>query len=55
MTTPMAMLSAIREKWEPETIARNLRLIRQARERRHLDVAWIADLEAQLEKAERLA
>lgn len=46
-------LAAIREKWDHETKARNLRLIRQARERRHLDVAWIADLEAQLERAAR--
>jgi hypothetical protein len=44
-------LAAVREKWEPETTARNLRLIREAREARGLDVAWIADLEAQLEKA----
>ena len=48
-------LAAVREKWEPETTARNLRLIRQARERRQIDVAWIAELEAQLERAgERL-
>lgn len=46
-------LAAVREKWEPETTARNLRLIRQAREARGLDVAWIADLEAQLDEASR--
>lgn len=44
-------LADVRERWEPETTARNLRLIRQAREQRGLDVAWIADLETQLEKA----
>ena len=27
-------LTSVREKWEPETTARNLRLIRQAREQR---------------------
>lgn len=41
-------LAAVREKWEPETTARNLRLIREARKRRGLDVDWIADLEVQL-------
>jgi tetratricopeptide (TPR) repeat protein len=44
-------LAAVREKWEPETTARNLRLIRETREARGLDVAWIADVEAQLEKS----
>jgi len=44
-------LAAIREKWEPETTARNLRLIREVREKRHLDVAWIAELEAPLLEA----
>ncbi|MCC6861908.1 MAG: DUF4071 domain-containing protein [Bryobacterales bacterium] len=41
-------LAAVREKWEPETTARNLRLIRQARERRGAGGSWIADLENQL-------
>jgi MAP3K TRAFs-binding domain len=44
-------LAAVREKWEPETTARNLRLIRETREQRGLDIRWIADLEAQLKKA----
>lgn len=44
-------LAAIREKWEPETTVRNLKLIRGAREKRGIDVAWIAELEAELEKA----
>jgi hypothetical protein len=43
-------LAAVREKWEPETTARNLSLIRKAREQRGIDVAWIKDLEAQLQK-----
>lgn len=44
-------LASIREKWEPETTARNLRLIRQAREKRQLDATWIATLEAALSRA----
>jgi tetratricopeptide (TPR) repeat protein len=44
-------LAAVREKWEPETTARNLRLIRETREQRGLNIGWIADLEAQLDKA----
>ncbi len=43
-------LAAVRERWEPETTARNLRLIRQARERRGEAVAWAADLETALER-----
>jgi len=43
-------LAAVREKWEPETTARNLRLIRQAREQRGRDVDWIVELETQLGK-----
>ncbi len=41
----------MREKWEGETTARNLRLIREARERRGEDAAWIADLEKRLAPA----
>ncbi len=44
-------LAAIREIWEPETTARNLKLIREAREARGEEVAWldaiIDDLDAQ--------
>ncbi len=43
-------LAAIREIWEPETTARNLRLIREARERRGVPAAWIANIEAELNK-----
>ena len=38
-------LPLIREVWEPKTTARNLRLIREARERRGEDPAWIGDIE----------
>jgi hypothetical protein len=43
-------LSAIRESWEPETTLRNLRLIREARERRNENVGWAKDIEDALEK-----
>jgi hypothetical protein len=33
-------LAAVREAWEPETTTRNLRLIREARERRTEAVEW---------------
>jgi len=38
-------LANVRERWEPETTARNLRLIREARERRNERVAWAAEIE----------
>lgn len=44
-------LDRMREKWEGETTARNLRLIREARERRGEDAAWIADVEKRLAPA----
>jgi tetratricopeptide (TPR) repeat protein len=41
-------LAAIREVWEPETTARNLRLIREARTRRGETVAWADRIENEL-------
>jgi tetratricopeptide (TPR) repeat protein len=41
-------LACIREKWEPETTVRNLRLIREARERRGATDAWAAEIEKEL-------
>jgi hypothetical protein len=41
--------ASIREKWEPETTANNLRLIRAARERRGQPTAWLQRLEEALE------
>jgi tetratricopeptide (TPR) repeat protein len=41
-------LAAIREVWEPETTARNLRLIREARERRQELVQWPKGIEEEL-------
>ncbi len=46
-------LAAIREIWEPETTARNLRLIREARERRGEGVPWTMEIEQELEKKTR--
>lgn len=42
-------LAAVRETWEPETTLRNLRLIREARERRGETVSsWIIEIESEL-------
>lgn len=41
----------LRESWEVETTARQLALIRDARQKRGEDTAWIAGLEAELTKA----
>jgi hypothetical protein len=41
-------LAAVRESWEPETTARNLRLIREAREKRQEVVAWESEVENEL-------
>jgi hypothetical protein len=43
-------LACIREPFEPETTARNLRSIREARERRGDAVAWAKALEDELMK-----
>ena len=37
--------AVVRETWEPETTARNLRLIREARERRREDLPWMIQIE----------
>lgn len=42
------VLAAVREPWEPETTARNLRLIREARTRRGEQSAWIEKIETNL-------
>jgi hypothetical protein len=46
-------LAAVREKWEPETTARNLRLIREARQRRGDAVPWASEIEKELDKRAR--
>ena len=43
-------LAAVREVWEPETTARNLRLIREARERRNERIEWPIEIENELER-----
>jgi tetratricopeptide (TPR) repeat protein len=43
-------LAAVRERWEPETTARNLRLIREVRAQRNEEVDWIREIEEALLK-----
>ena len=43
-------LASVRESWEAETTARNLRLIREAREHRGASPAWAREIESALEK-----
>jgi hypothetical protein len=42
-------LAAIREVWEPETTARNLRPIREAREQRGENMTWAKEIQEELE------
>jgi len=41
-------LAVVRESWEPETTARNLRLIREAREQRNELIEWSKEVEEEL-------
>ncbi|HKP71542.1 MAG TPA: TRAFs-binding domain-containing protein, partial [Pyrinomonadaceae bacterium] len=43
-------LVAVREVWEPESTARNLRLIREARERRQETLSWANEIEDELNR-----
>jgi hypothetical protein len=43
-------LAAVRERWEPETTARNLRLIRETRARRNESFLWANQIEEEFEK-----
>ena len=43
-------LAVIRERWEPETTARNLQLIREARAARHEAPRWMNDIEDELKQ-----
>jgi tetratricopeptide (TPR) repeat protein len=47
-----AALAVVREAFEPETTARNLRLIREARSVRGEDVGWLAEIEESLTAAQ---
>jgi hypothetical protein len=47
-----AALAVVREAFEPETTARNLRLIREARSVRGEDVGWLAEIEEGLREAQ---
>lgn len=44
-----AALAVVRERWEPETTARNLALIRAKRQQRGEDAGWIGALEGHLQ------
>jgi len=43
-------LASVQERWQPETTARNLRLIRDARERRRESMPWATEIEDTLIK-----
>jgi hypothetical protein len=43
-------VAAIREHWEPETTARNLRLIREARDKRGEELSWAIEIEKELDR-----
>jgi len=43
-------LAFVREVWEPETTARNLRLVREARQRRGEQPAWASEIEGELDR-----
>ena len=49
-TALAAALAHVREPWEPETTVNNLRLIREARESRQEEAAWLQVIERELEK-----
>lgn len=44
-------ITEIRESWEPETTARNLRLLKDAKESRGEDVGWVSEIIETLEQA----
>jgi tetratricopeptide (TPR) repeat protein len=44
-------LTEIREKWEPESTARNIKIIIDAREKRNEEVEWIKEIYSELIKA----
>ena len=46
-------LTLVREPWEPETTARNLRLIREVRDKRGELVEWAAEIETELSRRAR--
>ena len=50
MRTVSIALALLREAWEAETTIRNLRLIHEARERRHDTLEWTKQIEQALEK-----
>jgi tetratricopeptide (TPR) repeat protein len=53
MDAAASALALARYSWELETTLRNMRLIRETRQRRDEDVAWIQELENQLAAAKK--
>jgi hypothetical protein len=47
---PNQAVAAIREPWESETTARNLRLIREARTARNEAPPWATEIEEELDR-----
>lgn len=45
-------ITLIREPWEPETTANNIRMIREAREGRGVECDWVKDIETNLMQAQ---
>lgn len=43
-------VAVIREKWEPETTANNLKMIEQSREARGIDTSWLKQIITELDK-----
>jgi hypothetical protein len=48
-------LANVRERWEPETTARNLRLIRETRQRRGQEIPWASEVEDELVRRSKAA
>jgi hypothetical protein len=51
MAAASAALAAVREKWEPESTAHNLSLIRESRAQSNETIAWADEIEDELLKA----
>ena len=49
------LLGESRDRWQSESTARNLRFIRETRERRGEPSAWIAELERELDPSAKVS
>ena len=50
MDAASAALAVLRESWEAETTARNLRLIQAARQKRNESIPWADEILKELER-----